>query len=307
LNRREFLTGTGALAAAAMPDFAQVGKNSPMLIIDCHAHIYSPDAKRYPPKNNPLRPPGGKGSAEDLRRVSQANGVRAVRAIQTVTFYNYDNRYLCDSAKANRGWLKGVCTLNPDDPRSPGLLREFVRNYGVASLRGVPSPTHKTGFDDPGVRALWKTVADEGITVDIFLMRLEMVPSATKILQEFPNLTVGFDHCMDLKPGPLLAPSLDAVLKLSRFRNLYPKLDFIGTGTQQPYPCADLHEPCLKIIDAYGPERCVWTSCFPNDLWTPKITYAEHLRIFTEALPLKTEARRQILGETARRIWFPEL
>ena len=278
-----------------------------MLIIDCHAHIYSPDEKRYQPKDKPLRPPGGKASVEDLRRVSQANGVRAARAIQTLTFYGYDNRYLCDSAKANRSWLKGVCTLDPDDPHSPGLLQQFAREYGVASLRSVPSPSHKTGFDDPGVRALWKTVANEGLTVDIFLMRPDLVPSAMKLLQEFPGLKVGFCHCMDLKPGPLLAPSLDAVLKLSRFKNLYPKVDFIGTGTGRKFPCEDLHEPALKIIDAYGPERCVWTSCFPNDLWTPKITYAEQLRIFTEILPLKTEARRWVLGETARRLWFPDL
>jgi L-fuconolactonase len=203
--------------------------------------------------------------------------------------------------------MRGVCTLDPDDPHSPALLRQFAREYGVASLRSVPSPTHNTGFDDPGVRALWKVASDEGLTIDIFLMRLDMVPSATKLLQDFPKLTVGFCHCMDLKPGPMLAPGLQTVLKLSSFRNLYPKLDFIGTGSTRKFPCEDLHAPCLKIIDAYGPERCVWTSCFPNDLWTPKITYSEHLRIFTEALPLKSEARRMILGETARRLWFPDL
>jgi len=278
-----------------------------MLIIDCHAHICSGDEKRYPPKENPLRSPGGKMAAEDLRRTSQANGVRAVRAIQTVSFYGYDNRYLCDSAKANRGWMRGVCTLNPDDPRSPGLLRRFAREYGVATLRSVPSPSRNTGFDDAGVRALWKTAADLGVSIDIFLMRLEMVPSATKILTEFPKITVGFDHCMDLKPGPLLAPGLEAVIRLARFRNLYPKLDFIGTGTTRRFPCEDLHDACLTIIAAYGPERCVWASSFPNDLWTPNITYSEHLRLFTEVLPLNTAARRAILGETARRLWFPEL
>lgn len=275
-----------------------------MLIVDCHAHIVSHDERRYPPKNRPLRSPGGRDSVEDLRRTSRDNGVEAARAIHCVSFYGYDNRYLCDSAKANRRWLRGVCTLDPDDPASPGLLRKFAREYGVASLRSIPSPSHGTGFDDPGVRALWKMAAQEGLSIDIFLMRLEMVPTATKLLGEFPRMIVGFDHCMDLKPGPLLAPSLDAVLKLSRFRNLHPKLDFIGTGTTQKFPCEDLHKPCLRIIDAYGPERCVWASCFPNDLWTPKITYAEHLRIFTEVLPLRTQARRQILGETAARLWF---
>ena len=278
-----------------------------MLVIDAHAHIQSPDEKRYQPKDKPLRPPGGKASVEDLRRESQANGVRAVRAIQTVSFYGYDNRYLCDSAKANRSWMAGVCTLDPDDPHSPLLLRQFVREYGVRSLRSVPSPSRKTGFDDSGVRDLWKVVVDEGITVDIFLMRLELVDSAVKLLTAFPSLTVGFCHCMDLKPGPLLEPSLAAVRRLARFKNLYAKVDFIGTGTKMRYPCADLHDPCLKVIDAYGPERCVWGSCFPCDLWTPNVTYAEHLRIFTEALPLSAEARRLIAGETARRIWFPEL
>src|SRR5262245_6130115 len=152
-----------------------------MLIIDCHAHIYSSDEKRYQPTHNPLRPPKGKGWVEDLRKESLASGVSAVRAIQTVTFYGFDNRYLIDSAKANRSWLAGVCNLDPDDPHSPLLLREFVRDHGIRSLRCYPSAARES-FDDPGVRALWKMAADEGATVDIFLMQPEMVESATKII-----------------------------------------------------------------------------------------------------------------------------
>ncbi len=277
-----------------------------MLIIDVHAHITSPDERRYTPKSKPLRVPGGKGAVEDLRETMRVNGVTAVRAIQTVSFYGYDNRYLCDTAKQHQGWLAGVCTLDPDDPHSPGLLQHYVRKYGVRSLRSVPSPSRNT-FDDAGVRHLWKVVADEGISVDIFLMRPQLVDSAIKLLKEFPSLTVGFCHCMDLKPGPMLQPALKAVCELARFKNLYAKVDFIGTGTQMKYPCTDLHAAALQVIDAYGPERCVWGSCFPNELWTPKVTYAEHLRIFREALPLSQQARRWILGETARKIWFPAL
>jgi predicted TIM-barrel fold metal-dependent hydrolase len=277
-----------------------------MLIIDVHAHICSPDERRYQPKSKPLRVPGNRGSVEDLRAVMRANGVSAVRAIQTVSFYGYDNRYLCDAGKMHKGWLAGVCTLDPDDPHSPGLLRQFVTDFGVRSLRSVPSPSRNT-FDDAGVRALWKVAVDAGISVDIFLMRAELVASATKLLGDFPSLTVGFCHCMDLKPGPALESSLKIVCELARFKNLYAKVDFIGTGTQVSYPCADLHAAALRVIDAYGPERCVWGSCFPNELWTPKVSYAEHLRIFTEALPLKDAARRWVLGETARKIWFPEL
>jgi L-fuconolactonase len=274
-----------------------------MLVIDCHAHITSFDEKRYPPKENPFRPPKWVGSVEHLHHVSQAAGVSAVRAIQTVSFYGYDNSYLCDATREHRDWVCGVCTLEPDDPRSPGLLRQFVRKDGVKSLRSIASPKAKS-FDDPGVRALWKVAVDEGITIDLFLMQYGMIESATKMMREFPSLTYGFCHCMDLKPGPNLERDLKAVLDLARFKNLHAKVDFIGTGTQRAYPCDDLHDAAMQVIRAYGPERCLWTSSYPNEIWTPKITYAEHLKIFTEALPLRDSERKLILGENARKIWF---
>ncbi len=277
-----------------------------MLIIDCHAHITSSDERRYPPKDNPLRVPGGKGSINDLRKESLENGVSAVRAVHTVSFYNYDNRYLCDATKLNPDWVSGVCTLEPDDPHSPGLLEQFVRDYGVKTLRSTPG-NGRTTFDHDGVRKLWRTAADGGATIDIFLMNLAWVESAEKLLQEFPDLTVALCHCMDLKPGPLYDKTLSEVLRLSKYKNLYAKVDFIGTGTQMDYPCSDLHDGAMKIIDTYGADRCVWGSDFPCELWTPRITYAEHLRIFTDALPLKDADRTQVLGETARRLWFPNL
>lgn len=277
-----------------------------MLIIDCHAHIYSPNEDRYPAVDRPLRVPGGKASIDDLRRISLSHGVTAVRAVQTVSFYGYDNRYLCDATKANPDWVSGVCTLDPDDPHSPGLMEQYVRDFGVRTLRSTPGNNRRT-FDHPGVRQLWKTCAELDATVDIFLMNLEWVDSAERLLKEFPGVIVGFDHCMDLKPGRLYEQKLEAVLRLSRYPNLYPKVDFISTGTQQGYPGADLHDAALKIIDTYGPERCVWGSNFPNALWTPGMSYAEHLRIFTDALPLSEQAREQVLGQTARRLWFPKL
>ncbi|MFA6110568.1 MAG: amidohydrolase family protein [Candidatus Latescibacterota bacterium] len=277
-----------------------------MLIIDCHAHVTSSDEVRYPPRKDPLRVPGGQGALEDLRRVSQANGVTAVRAVQTVSFYDYDNRYLGDVALANPGWVAGVCTLDPDDPRGPDLLLRLVRDYGVKTLRSVPGDQRRT-FDHDGVRSLWRVCAEEGATVDLFLMNPDWVDGAEKLLREFPGLVVGFDHCMDLKPGPLYHRVLGEVLRLARHPTLIAKVDFISTGTEIGYPGTDLHEAALQIIDAYGPERSVWGSNFPNALWTPKLTYAEHLRIFTHELPLGAVARAQVLGGTARRLWFPEL
>ncbi len=275
-----------------------------MLILDTHAHIYSPDEDRYPPIDEPLRPPGGKGSLEDLRKESQANGVTAACIIQTSTFYRFDNRYICDSAKAASDWTAGVCTLDPDDPHSPGLLQQYVREYGIRGMRSIAARNGR--FDHDGVRALWKTALDEGIVINA-LSGLKVADQVDQLVGEFPALRVVLDHCLNPEVGPNLEATVEQVLKMSRRRNLHAKLTFLPTGSKTGYPCEDMHATCRAFIDAFSPERCVWGSDFPCELWTPRVSYAEHLKIFNEALGLSERARVQILGETARRLWFPNL
>ncbi len=274
-----------------------------MFIVDTHAHIYSPDEERYPPIEKPLRPPGGKGSLEDLHAESRANGVNAACIIQTSTFYRFDNRYICDSAKATPDWTAGVCTLDPDDRHSPGVLEEYAREYGVRGMRSIPAADGR--LDHPGVRALWKTATDQGIVINV-LIGPEKADQADRMLAGFPQLQVVLDHCLNLKAGPNLDSTLEKVLHLSQRPNLHAKLTFIPTGSAAGFPCADMHDAGLKVIDAFGPERCVWGSDFPCELWAPKVSYAEHLKIFSEVLPLTSAAREKILGETARRLWFDD-
>ena len=276
-----------------------------MLIIDTHAHIYSPDEKKYPPLPKPLRPPGGRGSTEDLLKEIQAAGVTAVCAIQTQTFYGFDNRYVCDSSRANPTWMAGVCNLNPDDPQSPATLRTLARDCAIRGYRSIPAPRSKK-LDDDNVRRMWRTAAELGIVVNVLINRGNAAGLGT-LLGEFPSLRVVLDHTMNLKAGPDLQPTLAEVLRLARFKNLHAKLTFIPTGSATGYPCADMHDACLQVIKAYGPERCVWGSDFPCELWCPKVSYTEHLRIFAKDLPLNDDARSKILGGTARRLWFPGL
>jgi predicted TIM-barrel fold metal-dependent hydrolase len=89
-----------------------------MLIIDCHAHIYGEDERKYPTIDNPNRPPKETGTLGHLRREMKAAGVAFVTAIQTSTFYRWDNRFTIDSARANPDWVVGVCTLDPDEASS---------------------------------------------------------------------------------------------------------------------------------------------------------------------------------------------
>ncbi len=76
VTRRQALqTGAGILTAGVVNGQGAAEDGAP-LIIDCHAHIYGEDEKKYPTIADPYRPPKGKGTVAHLQREMQANGVR---------------------------------------------------------------------------------------------------------------------------------------------------------------------------------------------------------------------------------------
>jgi predicted TIM-barrel fold metal-dependent hydrolase len=305
LSRRNVLQFTGISALSG--GLHRLSAADPPLIIDAHAHLFSPDEIRYPPKVNPARPPAGTGTLERLRREVELNHVRGVCAVQVSGFYGFDNRFVCDAAKANPGWIAGVCTLDPDDPRSPALLAQYRREYGIRGLRSVPSQSGK--LDHPGVRALWKSALDEGIVINL-MIDAGLADEGSRLLRDFPNAAVVLDHSLQLEAGPRVDETLAALRKLSRYNNVRTKVTFIGNGPQgclDKYPCRGFHDVCLEVIHIFGPERCAWGSHFPQESYSPRLTYSQALRIFSEVLPLSREARTAVLGGTAKKLWFPEL
>jgi predicted TIM-barrel fold metal-dependent hydrolase len=274
---------------------------SPMLVIDCHSHIYGEDEKKYPTIEEPYRPPEGKGTISHLQREMKAAGVRSATAIQTSTFYRWDNRFTADSARDNKEFLVGVVTLNPDEPESPELLERYVREYNVRGMRSIPAKSGK--LDDPGVARLWATAERLGIVINALVNRDKRGEVET-LAKKHPDLSVVIDHCLNLKAGPELEATLQDVLALASLPNVNAKLTFIPTGSAEPYPCRDMHKACRTIIDTFGPDRCVWGSDFPCELWCPKVTYSQHLQIFTDVLNLDEPTKKAVLGETAHRLWF---
>ncbi len=304
ISRRTFLqTTAGTLAMSAMQPKIALADDSDesMLIIDCHAHIYGEDEQRYPTISDPYRPPTGKGTIRHLRREMQAAGVQKVTAIQTSTFYRWDNRFTVDSAKAHKGFMVGVCTLNPDDPASSALLEQYVRESNVRGLRSIAAASGR--LDDPGVDALWATAERLGIVINVLVGRDKRSQIET-LVGRHPRLRVVIDHCLNLKAGSTLAPTLADMLALAKHPTIHAKLSFIPTGSAEDYPCRDMHAACRTVIEEFGPDRCVWGSDFPCELWCPKVTYRQHLDIFRHELGLGRDAQRAVLGETASRLWF---
>ena len=124
------------------------------------------------------------------------------------------------------------------------------------------------------------------------------------MLHHFPKVRVALDHSLNMRVGPDLDKILAALSRLAGRPNVYTKLSFLPTGSAQKYPFRDLHEPCRRVIRAFGADRCVWGSNFPCELWCPNVTYAQHLGLFTHELGLDQSTQEAILGKTAKALWF---
>ena len=275
-----------------------------MLIIDTHAHLFSADERRYPPRPNPSRPPAGCGTIDHLRREMRSAGVRAVTAVQVSGFYGFDNRYILDSSKAHPDWIAGIVTLDPDDPRSPARLAGHANDYGIRGVRSVPATGRK--LDHPGVRALWKSAYEHSLVVNLLIAE-DLADEAARLLDDFPELPVALDHCLRMESGGDVRAKLAALSRLAARPNCHAKLSFIGNGPRgcsDGFPCAEFQDVVLEVIEIFGARRCAWGAHFPLEKYSPRLSYGEHLRIYLEELPLDDASRRDIVGGTANRLWF---
>ncbi|MBI4530421.1 MAG: amidohydrolase [Candidatus Latescibacteria bacterium] len=275
-----------------------------MIIVDTHAHINSEDEVRYPKTDyyQPLRPPAGKGTIEHLREEVKMNQVTRVVVVQTGSTYRFDNRLTVDTANENRDWTTGVCTLDQETPESSDLLRHYVKTSNIRGIRFGPTHGRTPPFGHDGHQRLWETAAQLGIVICV-LIGTDSTDELVALLERFPETPVVLDHCMGLRAGG--NETLKIVCDLASFPNLYAKLTFAATGSDEPYPCRDTHDLVHQVIEAYSPERCTWGSDFPCELWCPKVTYEQQLRIFTEEIQFEPSVRQAILGGAAMRIWFP--
>jgi predicted TIM-barrel fold metal-dependent hydrolase len=272
-----------------------------VLIIVAHAHVYSDDDIQYPTITSPLRPPGNSGFLSTFEAIAGENQVAGACIVQTLSLYGWDNHFLCDVSKAHPKHIAGVCSLDPENSNSPTLLRAYVEDWGVSGLRSYPASNGR--LDDPGVQELWRQADALKIVVNVSVSR-DNTDDLARMLERFPTQPVVIDHCLIPRPDSDSAGAVKDMMRLAKYRNAFAKLNFLPVGSVEEYPFRAMHEPCAKIITAFGPDRCVWGNSFPCQLWSPKSSYAQNLHLFTHEFGLSEGAKTCILGEAANRLWF---
>jgi L-fuconolactonase len=274
----------------------------PVMIIDSHTHTFSPDTRIYPLANpNSTYRPQTDGSAALLRAQMAAAGVDRAFTI-TAGFYGWDNQSVIDALPGNSEWLAAGVLIDPASPEAPDLLESSAKK-GASGLRIQRHLFYHHALDDPISTPLWSKAAEMDLTVDINATQEEFGAVENRVRQ-FPRLRVVLDHCgyvsAALKP---IQNTVEPVLLLARYPNVYVKLTFLPTASEEPYPFRDVHWMVREIVNDFGAHRCLFGSNFPTAQYSPRTSYAQTVELFQEVIDLAPEERSWILGGTASQLW----
>ena len=210
-----------------------------------------------------------------------------------------------------------VDLLDADVPDVDGAVARIKAAPGLVGFRLIPcypadSPNIarlKAGWYEPWFRAA------ERHDVPVVLFLWGHLPEAGKIAAAHPNLRLIVDH-FGMAPIPIapLTPDrldkLPELLALSRFQNIAVKVTGVPVLSRERYPFADLREPLLRVIDAFGPDRLFWGSDYTRLMMAPDFSRATPVRTYGDVLALlkysadiSDDDRRKMLGASLRR-WY---
>ncbi|MDE3102503.1 MAG: amidohydrolase [Chloroflexota bacterium] len=194
-----------------------------------------------------------------------------------------------------------IAARDPGRFRVMGLVDLPDRGATIAALRALHTTPGLVGIRVPFVRALYRGLLEQdrlgwfwgaAETYDVPLM-LNVPGNLARIgtvAAAHPRLRIAIDH-FGLEPYTIfdakgLLAEIGPLLSLARYPNVSVKATALPCNVAEAYPFPSLHEPVRLVVAAFGARRVFWGS----DLTRLTVSYADAMRLFTEALPFLSAA-----------------
>jgi predicted TIM-barrel fold metal-dependent hydrolase len=291
------------LCHAAQDTGTQQANNLPY--IDGHSHVWSPDIERWPLAKGQTRADLKPLSftPEELLKLAEPEGVGRVVLIQHSGYHLWDNSYLIDCAARMPGRFSIVGMIDDRDATPGTKLRELLTK-GVRGLRITPRIHGEKWLEGPGMEALWNCGAETGQAM-CCLIDPSYLARVDDMCQRHPSTPVVIDHFARVGvEGTIRESDLAALCNLSKHKKVAVKLSaYYALGKKEP-PYEDLLPMVRRVLDAFGPERCMWASDAPYQVQPPH-TYVASIALIRDRLTwLSAGDKEWLLRKTAERVFF---
>jgi len=275
-------------------------------VIDAHHHFWDPAHADFPWMTDELAAIRRRFGPEDLRPLLAANGVDRTILVQTRSSLGETRELLATAAQHDfiAGVVGWVDLTAPDVAQQLASLRA---GPGGAKLVGIRHQVHDEA--DPqwlgraDVRRGLSAVGVAGLAYDI-LVRTRELPAARAAVRDLPGIRFVIDHIA--KP-PIASGAIDdwaaGLQPLAAYPNVSCKLSGMVTEADwSRWTVRDLAPYAARVLDWFGPERCVFGSDWPVCLVAA--SYEQVIDACRRSIgDLVTADRERIFGGNAARLY----
>lgn len=266
------------------------------LKVDCHCHVLDPQGFAYAADVS-YRPAGQEtGSADYFKHVLDAYGVQHALLVGPNSGYGTDNRCLLAAIASSHSRFKGIAVVPHD--ASAGYLQE-LKAQGIV---GIAFNYSLHGLDYyRAAESLFARLAALELFVQVQVEQAQMRTLAPVLLNSGAQLLI--DHCgrPDVTQG-FGGEGFTALLQLADSGRATVKLSGFSKFSTEDFPFADTRIYTGALLDAFGPDHCIWASDWPFLKALKRLDYGPLLQLFAQQVP-DAEHRQKILWDTPKRLF----
>ncbi len=273
-----------------------------MPIIDVQVHPFD--------RNHPGRPWAGpshgleSASGDEMVAAMDGVGVDAAVMVSSFSAYRYDPSYALEVYNAYPDRFRVVTPVDTTNPAIDDFVAEWAKTKGTVGIRVRLVDGKPADPADPGVTRTFAAAARHGLPVNFLCWgHLDL---GAAFIRRNPDTVIVVDHLGLLQPYKPPVPAdvwadLPKLLALADCPNVRVKISGACTMSHQPFPYNDIWEPVLKIIDAFGLDRCMWGTDWTRTI--QMLTYEQGVAPFRETTRLSASDKAKLMGGTLEKVY----
>lgn len=248
------------------------------MVVDTHTHAWGPPSPEHPWTNGPLVENhvdtfsvDAVYTAEKLLADMDATGVEEAVVVGYPICDWTDNWYTIEAVEGHDR-LTGIVMLDPFAEGADEALRNCMTTDGILGFRlGALCPYERMWetfdpevdwlLDAIGETAFWDAARETDAVVQVLCLP-EQHDQVLELVEAYPDLTFLLDHVSYADHEYDLTEI--GFADLAEHGSVAVKVSEVPHLSAEEFPYADVHGHLRWLLDAFGRERVIWGSDFPN-------------------------------------------
>jgi L-fuconolactonase len=271
-------------------------------IVDVQVHAYEHNHSGRPWVGQLHGPQSANGA--EMTAAMDAVGVDAAIIVSTFNLYRYDASYALEVFAKYPERFRIVKPIDVTDPAIDDVVADWAGTKGAVGVRIMLRDELPSDPADSRVNRAFAAAGKHSLPVNFLCWgRLD---DGTELVKRNPDTVIVIDHLGLLQPNqpPALAEpwaDLPKLLALAAYENVRVKVSGACTLSRESFPYNDIWEPVMRIIDAFGLERCMWGTDWTRT--SGMLNYEQAVAPFRDTERLSNSDKAKLMGGTLEQVY----